>query len=94
MFFFLRNFVFIDVVNLQHCAFTRECRCVGSDLSDILFFHMSSLNKKQIEQYLAHINNGERSEDDLEESDAEKYEIFYENREIYFVILIILLRRK
>ncbi|CAG5050857.1 unnamed protein product [Parnassius apollo] len=42
---------------------------------------MSSLNQKQIEQYLAQINDGERSEDDLEESDGEENEIFYRNRE-------------
>lgn len=42
---------------------------------------MSSLNQKQIEQYLAQINDGERSEDDLEESDAEENENFNENRE-------------
>ncbi|CAG4957323.1 unnamed protein product [Parnassius apollo] len=42
---------------------------------------MSFLNQKQIEQYLAQINDGERSEDYLEESDAEEHENFYENRE-------------
>ncbi|KAJ0183309.1 hypothetical protein K1T71_001285 [Dendrolimus kikuchii] len=42
---------------------------------------MSFWNQKQIELLFAQINDGERSVDDLEESDAEEHENFYENRE-------------
>lgn len=40
---------------------------------------MPYLNQKQIEEYLALINDGEISEDDLEDSDTEGNENFYEN---------------
>lgn len=39
------------------------------------------MNSRQIEAYLAVIDDGELSEDDLEESDAEDHEVFNENRE-------------
>lgn len=42
---------------------------------------MQPLNSKDKEEYLAQIDDGERSEDDFEESGAEEHEDFYENRE-------------
>lgn len=42
---------------------------------------MSSLNQKQIEEYLAQNNDGERSEDNFE-SAAEDHENFYKNRDL------------
>ncbi|CAG9575401.1 unnamed protein product [Danaus chrysippus] len=44
-----------------------------------LILIMPYLNQKQIEEYLALINDGEISEDDLEDSDTEGNENFYEN---------------
>lgn len=39
------------------------------------------MNSRKIEEYLALIDDGELSEDDLEESDAEDHEVSNENRE-------------
>ncbi|CAH4034244.1 unnamed protein product [Pieris brassicae] len=50
-----------------------------NNIFSIASYAMPYLNQKQIEEYLALINDGENSEDDLEDSDTEGNENFYEN---------------